>query len=644
MGKKILLWGLLFLFFSSYQQLLSQNILIPKGAVWKYLDNGSDQGTAWTEIDYDDSDWASGPAQLGYGDGDESTKVSYGLKASNKYITTYFRHSFEVVDLSNISSIIVKLLRDDGGVVYLNGNEIARSNMPSGTITYTTLAASTVSGSEEDIFHEFNIEPSSLNIGENVVAVEIHQRSPSSSDISFDFELEGSTSSLSITRKAPYLIYTGNYTEYQIQWQLRNTLECNIAWGRTSSYSDGNTTTTEYGDDHQHSFTFQDLIPSTKYYYKVTVDSQEYRGSFYSAPAEDANEVKFLVYGDNRTYPEDHDKVAEQIIALFENDPGYQSIIMNVGDLVGSGDSEESWDNHFFNPKYTNIQKLLASMGMEITRGNHEGTGVLLKKYFPYPYDSSFYWSFDYGPAHIIILDQYIPYNKGTKEYDWLKSDLETTDKKWKFIVLHSPGWSAGGGHENTTLVQTEIQPLCEEYNVQIVFGGHNHYYARAEVNGVMHITTGGGGAPLYAPDLSYPNIVTASQSHHFCRINITGDDLDFKAINSDGNEIDAFTLTVTGIENEWNENIPSVFSLSHNYPNPFNPSTVISFTIPESHFVNLVVYNLLGEKVQTLVNKELAAGKYNISFDAKKLNSGVYLYSIKAGSYRKTMKMILMK
>ena len=121
--------------------------LVPAGAVWKYLDNGSNQGTAWRAATFNDSAWNSGPAQLGYGDDDEQTVVGYGPNSSNKYITTYFRKSFVVSDPAVASDgLTLNLLRDDGAVVYLNGTEVFRSNMPSGTIGYQTLASTTVTG------------------------------------------------------------------------------------------------------------------------------------------------------------------------------------------------------------------------------------------------------------------------------------------------------------------------------------------------------------------------------------------------------------------------------------------------------------------------------------------------------------------
>ncbi|OGU98862.1 MAG: hypothetical protein A2455_02325, partial [Ignavibacteria bacterium RIFOXYC2_FULL_35_16] len=89
---------------------------------------------------------------------------------------------------------------------------------------------------------------------------------------------------------------------------------------------------------------------------------------------------------------------------------------------------------------------------------------------------------------------------------------------------------------------------------------------------------------------------------------------------------------------------LPKSFSLEQNYPNPFNPSTTLRFTLPDAGNVTLSIYNLLGEKVEEVLNQELASGSYEVNFDASKLSSGVYLYTIKAGNYTASKKMILMK
>ena len=168
--------------------------LVPLGAAWKYLDNGSDQGSAWRAIAFDDSSWPAGPAQLGYGDGDEATVVGYGPDPNQKYITTYFRGAFNIADPADYKMLDLKLLRDDGAVVYLNGQEIARSNLPAGVVAYTTLASTAIGGADESTQYHYSISPTLLVAGVNVLAVEIHQVAPASSDLSFDLALTGTPS------------------------------------------------------------------------------------------------------------------------------------------------------------------------------------------------------------------------------------------------------------------------------------------------------------------------------------------------------------------------------------------------------------------------------------------------------------------
>jgi len=174
--------------------------LISSGSAWKYLDDGSDQGTSsdgtqwFAHSNYDDSFWLEGPAELGYGDASqgrpEATTLNSG-PSGNSFITAYFRHAFFVDDASQYSRLHLRLLRDDGAVVYLNGIEVARSNMPAGEIDYLTRANNSISGDGESAFHEFPVGSHLLSDGINVLAVEIHQVNGTSSDISFDLEFDG---------------------------------------------------------------------------------------------------------------------------------------------------------------------------------------------------------------------------------------------------------------------------------------------------------------------------------------------------------------------------------------------------------------------------------------------------------------------
>src|SRR5262245_35875238 len=133
-----------------------ERALVSRGAVWKYLDDGSDQGTAWRNPGFSDRAWRSGPSQLGYGDGDEATIVGFGPLPFFKHVTTYFRHAFTLDEPDDVVRLRLRLLRDDGAVVYLNGVEVARSNLLSFlTVEADTLAFDDVSGSDEDELHEF---------------------------------------------------------------------------------------------------------------------------------------------------------------------------------------------------------------------------------------------------------------------------------------------------------------------------------------------------------------------------------------------------------------------------------------------------------------------------------------------------------
>ena len=173
---------------------LQVRTLLPRGSEWRYLDDGSDQGTAWQAPEFDDSEWPSGPAELGYGDDDnEATVVGFidtdpERNGTQKNATTYFRSTFEVVDIGQITRLIARLRYDDGGIVYINGMEaVVTPNMNSGALFNEFALDDTDS---ETRYQAFNVPPSLLNEGSNSLAVEIHQGDDSSSDISFDLEID----------------------------------------------------------------------------------------------------------------------------------------------------------------------------------------------------------------------------------------------------------------------------------------------------------------------------------------------------------------------------------------------------------------------------------------------------------------------
>lgn len=170
--------------------------LVPLASNWRYLDNGSDQGTAWRAAAFNDGTWASGPAQLGYGDSDEATQIGFGPDSGNKYPTYYFRTAFNVADPNQFSALLVQVVHDDGAAVYLNGTEIVRTNLAvaadAGEFTLSTMP-----NELENSAFSHSIDPSLLVAGNNVIAVEVHQVTASSTDVSFSLALHGIPSRLS---------------------------------------------------------------------------------------------------------------------------------------------------------------------------------------------------------------------------------------------------------------------------------------------------------------------------------------------------------------------------------------------------------------------------------------------------------------
>ncbi|MGI8603163.1 MAG: DUF4185 domain-containing protein [Verrucomicrobiales bacterium] len=165
-------------------------ILVPANSVWKYLVTPAAPSASWKSITFDDASWSSGAAQLGYGDDDGATPIGFGPDPNNRYITTYFRRTFTIADPAVFGTLTVRLLRDDGGIVYLNGSEIFRSNMGGGVPVWATLAPVTALPADETSqYYSTNLPPTLLRAGPNVVAVEIHQNGANSSDLSFALEL-----------------------------------------------------------------------------------------------------------------------------------------------------------------------------------------------------------------------------------------------------------------------------------------------------------------------------------------------------------------------------------------------------------------------------------------------------------------------
>ncbi len=293
----------------------------------------------------------------------------------------------------------------------------------------------------------------------------------------------------------------------------------------------------------------ESLKPDSVYEYEVSF-RQSHRepwkkiakGSLCTAPVK-ARPFIFAVYGDSRSLPETHSRVAR---AIAEARPEF---VLHTGDLVASGGVLEQWRSQFF----SGASAYMDEVTLWPSLGNHEGGAVWYFTFMALPGNERWY-SFDYANAHFIILDSNVRMDPESRQYAWLKEDLSKTHVPWKFIGFHHPAFSSGphgipgedGRPREKPMRDAEdyILPLAGENDVAILFWGHDHIYERSIKDGVQCVTTGGGGAPLYEITASRnPYSVVAKSTNNYCLVEINGNELRFRALDLERSEIDSFQL-----------------------------------------------------------------------------------------------------
>ena len=473
----------------------AQTTLIPAGSTWKYLDNGTNQGTAWRATAFDDTAWAQGPAELGYGDGGEATVVSFGPSSTAKYITTYFRKSFTVADASLFSGLTLRYRRDDGIVVYLNGVEVNRDNMPTGTVSYTTLATAAASD-DGNTWFTVSLPTTGLVTGNNVIAVEMHQNSGSSSDLSLDLELLGNTG-VSLIR-TPYL-QVGTPTSVVVRWRTNVATDSRVRFGLSSasltSTADDAVVTTE------HSVTLTGLSSDTIYYYSVGSTTATHAGAdanhFFKSPPPVGGKrpTRVWVLGDPGTGDANQASVRDAYYSF--TGATHTDLWLMLGDNVYETGTDAEFTSKLFNMYPTMLRKSVLWTAI----GNHDTAGsstppptIPCFTSFTFPTagqaggvasGSKAYYSFDFGNVHVVVLDSMTSSRTaGSPMLTWLANDLASNTKDWLIAIWHHPPYSRGSHNSDTDSIMTEMRqnvlPILENNGVDLVLTGHSHSYERS--------------------------------------------------------------------------------------------------------------------------------------------------------------------
>ncbi|HKU77455.1 MAG TPA: fibronectin type III domain-containing protein [Pyrinomonadaceae bacterium] len=475
----------------------ADTILVPTGATWKYLDNGTDQGTAWRATSFNDATWPSGPAQLGYGDGDEATTVGFGPNASNKFITTYFRRAFNVTNASLFTGVTLRLMRDDGAVVYLNGIEVWRTNMPTGSVGFLTPASVAIGGADESAFVQTTISPSLLLNGTNVLAIELHQSGGTSTDISFDLQLIGSDGSASVTR-GPYLqIGTPNSTI--VRWRTNVATNSRVSVGTTHGSLTTNTDDASLTTEHE--VIVSNLSPATKYFYSVGSTTQTLAGNdanhyFVTAPvAGSTAQTRIWVLGDSGTA----NASAQAVRNAYLNFTGatHTNLWLMLGDNAYENGTDSEYQAAVFDMYPTTLRQSVLWPAL----GNHD-TAQSSNPPASLPYFAMFtlptaaqaggiasgtekYYSFDYANIHFICLDSMTSDRSANGPMaTWLRADLSSTTRQWTIAFWHHPPYSKGSHDSDTDPILAQMRqnilPILEDAGVDLVLAGHSHSYERS--------------------------------------------------------------------------------------------------------------------------------------------------------------------
>jgi hypothetical protein len=480
--------------------------VIDYGGVWKYLDNGTDQGTAWRGSGFSDATWASGPGQLGYGDGDEATVVSYGPNSSAKYTTTYFRKQVSVSSPSSYTNFSLGVKRDDGIVLYVNGVEVYRNNMPAGTITFATLA-STAASDDGGTIQVATIASSFFVDGVNTVAAEIHQNAGTSTDISFDLELRANAPGFPVITRGPYL-QMGNGTGVSLRWRTDVATDSKISVGTSfGSYTQSATNATV---STEHEVRISGLSPDSKYYYSFGSTTQTLQATtanyFNTAPgANTTRKIKIAAFGD---CGRNDNGFQAGTLSSYQNYVGSSpaEIMLLLGDNAYDAGTDAEYTSRFFNAYSSNILK---NHVVFPSPGNHDYANTSARQTdHNVPYYSIFtmptaaecggvasgteaFYSYNWGNIHFLSLDSYGFESGSTRLYDtlgpqatWVKNDLAANSSKWTIAYWHHPPYTMGSHNSDTESelinMRQKFIGIMERYGVDMIICGHSHDYERS--------------------------------------------------------------------------------------------------------------------------------------------------------------------
>ena len=256
--------------------------------------------------------------------------------------------------------------------------------------------------------------------------------------------------------------------------------------------------------------TLPKLKPAKTYAYDVEFAGERTPAHQFKTLDAGASTAQFIVYGDSRSFPDIHAKLATR---FKQHKPDF---VLHTGDLVMRGKDYALWSREFFKP----MANVIDEVPFFSVIGNHEEDGTNYLAYFHLP-GKELWYSFDDGPVHFLALDYHFE-SSSNEQFRFAQQDLMKSRAPWKIVSLHYPvfnigGHAAGWGHTN-------YLPLFHAANVDMVIGGHSHLYERFRPvlppkgqpgSVITCITTGGGGAELHT-SFEHPALLSRETTNHY--------------------------------------------------------------------------------------------------------------------------------
>jgi hypothetical protein len=501
--------------------------LISNHDVWKYDDTDTDLfGNAATDFRsaaYNDGAWQSGPSPLGYpasetnanfgridAGGTLMAKGANGVSSSAAYITYYLRKDFAVENAADITALNAKIAIDDGFVMYLNGFEVARENMPDGPDSHTTEAPGVWEATEARANLDLDLTAylQYLVEGENTIAVDVHNRDASSSDIYWGMSLQAVYGQVAPPTEAELTprqvnVHMGDdpSREVNVTYTTAAPDDTGIVIRRADGKGEALTVTGEaspgssdQGSKYIHKIPVTGLAPDTEYTYEVGGE-MVFAGAFKTAPAKgDGDPIRFIYLADtqvsNATNAEALGATLDEVANM---DPDF---VYLAGDITDTANSEAQWEWMFSNDGAfgTGGEEMFGGYLISAIQGNHDNN--TFNRHINAPTLSSggvenkIVYSYDYGPLTFIALN-----------LEAARSDASARLQQEKFLraaVADAKArgqWTAVGFHKSLITGASHITdsdvveartfwcPKFADLDVDMVLQGHDHVYSRGFVD-----------------------------------------------------------------------------------------------------------------------------------------------------------------